>query len=391
MTSAPSVTHHPSESVLEDVELLAAGLLPDELSTALVARLAATLSAEFQDASQITLVDEEGVPVAEISSDGTGFTPLSPRSSRPFGALSILSAGAEALAGQQVALLDRPMTQGDTATLRAAAARGPVTALVLAGPQGALSPDGLVRASRAAVADLADLAVLPRRAPQDDLDRALLAACLEALGARDLIPLEHTGEVAPEVTALLSLPTDTGLPGAVVLLTGLSGSGKSTLARALRESIVEVGTRPVSLLDGDVVRRNLSAGLGFGREDRERNIRRIGWVAAEIARHGGLAICSPIAPFSQTRAAVRTMAEDAGAQFVLIHVATSLAECERRDRKGLYAKARDGVIPDFTGISSPYEEPDDADLRVDTEGRSLEDCLAEITQVLRDRTILPAD
>jgi hypothetical protein len=110
-------------------------------------------------------------------------------------------------------------------------------------------------------------------------------------------------------------------------------------------------------LDGDVVRRNLSAGLTFSREDRETNIRRIGWVAAEISRHGGVAVCSPIAPFDATRQDVRAMTAAAGGAFFLVHVATPLEECERRDRKGLYAKARRGEIPDFTGISSPYEEP----------------------------------
>ena len=123
-------------------------------------------------------------------------------------------------------------------------------------------------------------------------------------------------------------------------------------------------------LDGDVVRRNLSAGLTFSKEDRETNIRRIGWVAAEIARHGGVAVCSPIAPFDETRQQVRAMVDDAGGAFFLVHVATPLEECERRDRKGLYAKARRGEIPEFTGISSPYEEPQDADVRVDTTGRT---------------------
>ena len=137
-------------------------------------------------------------------------------------------------------------------------------------------------------------------------------------------------------------------------------------------------------LDGDVVRRHLSAGLGFSRADRETNILRIGWVAAEISRHGGVAICSPIAPFDQTRKAVRAMTEAAGGEFVLIHVATPLAECERRDRKGLYAKARAGEIPDFTGISSPYEAPEDADLVVDTTGRSIEDVLDEVLALLEE-------
>lgn len=391
MTSAPRVAHHPSESVLDDVELLSSGLLPVRLSMALVRRVASTLPPELRQEESVSLVDEEGVPVAVISGQGASFSPLSRRSSRPFDALGVLHDGPYPLAGHRTVLVDRAPTTGDIEAVREAARQGPVTALVLAGPQDDISPDGLVRATRTALAEHADIAVLHRSPPQNDLDHELLTATLEALGAQDLLDLDHDGEVGAAVSASLSLPTDTGLPGAVVLLTGLSGSGKSTLARALREQVVEAGTRPVSLLDGDVVRRNLSAGLGFGREDRERNIRRIGWVAAEIARHGGLAICSPIAPFARTRADVQTMARDAGARFVLIHVATSLAECERRDRKGLYAQARAGVIPDFTGISSPYEEPENPDLRIDTEGRSLPDCLAEITRVLRERSILPAD
>jgi len=140
----------------------------------------------------------------------------------------------------------------------------------------------------------------------------------------------------------------------------------------------------VTSLDGDVVRRNLSAGLTFSREDRETNIRRIGWVAAEISRHGGVAVCSPIAPFDETRQQVRGMAEEAGGAFFLVHVATPLEECERRDRKGLYAKARRGEIPEFTGISSPYEEPTDAAVRVDTTGRSIEEALDDVLAALSE-------
>ena len=132
------------------------------------------------------------------------------------------------------------------------------------------------------------------------------------------------------------------------------------------------------------MRRNLSAGLTFSKEDRETNIRRIGWVAAEIARHGGVAVCSPIAPFDETRQQVRAMVDEAGGAFFLVHVATPLEECERRDRKGLYAKARRGEIPEFTGISSPYEEPQDADVRVDTTGRTIEDALDDVLVALRD-------
>ena len=175
--------------------------------------------------------------------------------------------------------------------------------------------------------------------------------------------------------------------GLVLFFTGLSGSGKSTLARALVDLLLEQGERTVTSLDGDVVRRNLSAGLTFSKEDRETNIRRIGWVAAEISRHGGVAVVSPIAPFDETRQQVRAMVADAGGAFFLVHVATPLEECERRDRKGLYARARAGEIPEFTGISSPYEEPEDADVRVDTTGRTIEDALGDVLAGLRDERV----
>ena len=155
----------------------------------------------------------------------------------------------------------------------------------------------------------------------------------------------------------------------MVFFTGLSGSGKSTLARDLRDTLLERGDRKVSLLDGDLVRRLLSAGLTFSREDRDLNIARIGYVATEVARAGGIALCAPIAPYAAARAGVRSMVAEAGG-FVLVHVATPLEACEARDRKGLYAKARAGVIGSFTGISDPYEEPTDADVVVDTSALS---------------------
>ena len=169
--------------------------------------------------------------------------------------------------------------------------------------------------------------------------------------------------------------------GVTVFFTGLSGSGKSTIARGLADALVERGGRTVTLLDGDVVRRLLSAGLTFSREDRDLNIRRIGYVAAEITRHGGVAICAPIAPYARTRAEVRRMVRAAG-DFVLVHVATPLEECERRDRKGLYAKARAGVIPEFTGISDPYEAPEDADLTIDTTAMSPDEAVAQVFDLL---------
>ena len=165
--------------------------------------------------------------------------------------------------------------------------------------------------------------------------------------------------------------------GIVVFFTGLSGSGKSTLARDLRDALLERGDRTVLLLDGDLVRRLLSAGLTFSREDRDLNIARIGYVATEVARHGGIAICAPIAPYAAARSAVRSQVSEVG-DFVLVHVSTPLAVCEARDRKGLYAKARAGVIGSFTGISDPYEEPTDADLVLDTSLVSRRDAVAAV-------------
>jgi sulfate adenylyltransferase len=153
--------------------------------------------------------------------------------------------------------------------------------------------------------------------------------------------------------------------GFTVFFTGLSGSGKSTIANALMVKLMEMGGRPVTLLDGDVVRKHLSSELGFSKEHRDLNIQRIGFVASEITKNGGIAICAPIAPYTKTRRLVREMVEPNGG-FVEIHVATPIEVCEARDRKGLYAKARAGLIKGFTGIDDPYEAPDNAEMVVDT-------------------------
>jgi sulfate adenylyltransferase len=169
--------------------------------------------------------------------------------------------------------------------------------------------------------------------------------------------------------------------GVVVFFTGLSGSGKSTIARALRDALAERGDRTVSLLDGDLVRQLLSAGLTFSRADRDLNIARIGYVATEVARHGGIAIGAPIAPYEAARAQVRRMVSEVG-DFLLIHVATPVAVCEARDRKGLYAKARAGLIDHFTGISDPYEEPRNADLTIDTSVMSRQEAVQAVLGLL---------
>jgi sulfate adenylyltransferase len=165
--------------------------------------------------------------------------------------------------------------------------------------------------------------------------------------------------------------------GFTVFFTGLSGAGKSTIANALLVKLLEMGGRPVTLLDGDIVRRNLSSELGFSRAHRDINIRRIGFVASEITKNGGIAICAPIAPYDSVRREVRSMIEPLGG-FILIHTATPIEVCEERDRKGLYAKARAGIIKEFTGISDPYEEPGDADVVVHTTELSPEQAAQQI-------------
>ncbi|MGR3493717.1 bifunctional sulfate adenylyltransferase/adenylylsulfate kinase [Citreimonas sp.] len=165
--------------------------------------------------------------------------------------------------------------------------------------------------------------------------------------------------------------------GFTVFFTGLSGSGKSTIANALMVKLMEMGGRPVTLLDGDIVRKNLSSELGFSKEHRDLNIQRIGYVASEITKNGGIAICAPIAPYAATRRNVREGIEQYGA-FVEVHVATPLEECELRDRKGLYKLAREGKIKEFTGISDPYDVPENPELRVDTVNIDVDNCAHQV-------------
>jgi sulfate adenylyltransferase len=165
--------------------------------------------------------------------------------------------------------------------------------------------------------------------------------------------------------------------GVTIFFTGLSGSGKSTIANVLLTKFLETGGRPVTLLDGDLVRKHLSSELGFSKEHRDINIRRIGYVASEITKNGGIAICAPIAPYDATRKHVRQMIEPYGG-FILVHIATSVDVCEQRDRKGLYAKARAGILKEFTGISDPYEVPADAEVTINTGDLSAEEAAQEI-------------
>ena len=152
---------------------------------------------------------------------------------------------------------------------------------------------------------------------------------------------------------------------------------------------MEMGGRPVTLLDGDIVRKNLSSELGFSKEHRDLNIRRIGFVASEITKNGGIAICAPIAPYAAARRDVREQIENFGA-FVEVHVATSIEECERRDRKGLYKLARDGKIKEFTGISDPYDVPENPELKLETENVQVDNCAQQVLLKLEQMGLVAA-
>jgi sulfate adenylyltransferase len=209
---------------------------------------------------------------------------------------------------------------------------------------------------------------LDRYLPADQVSNGLTAVPVSGTEVRRLLA---TGETLPDWITFPEVANElrgTYRPrrqqGITIFFTGLSGAGKSTIVRALLVKLRERGQRTVTVLDGDLVRKTLSSELGFSRADRDLNIRRIGFVASEVVKHGGIAICAPIAPYDAPRKEVRAMIERNGG-FVLVHVSTPLAICEQRDRKGLYARARAGIVKDFTGISDPYEAPTDAELTVD--------------------------
>jgi sulfate adenylyltransferase len=220
------------------------------------------------------------------------------------------------------------------------------------------------------------LALIESGAEQGELTDSELGALLDS-GA-EIPSWLAPPSVARELRRARPPRTERGL---AIFFTGLSGSGKSTIARGLAEALTERGDRTVSLLDGDHVRQLLSAGLSFSRADRDLNIARIGYVAAEVARHGGIAICAPIAPYAEARAAARQMVTEVG-DFLLIYVSTPVDVCAARDRKGLYAKARAGLITGFTGVSDPYEEPRDADLVLDTSVMTRQQAVDAVLQLL---------
>ena len=232
-----------------------------------------------------------------------------------------------------------------------------------------------------------------RYAPVDEVPEGTETASIsgtqlrEKLQTGEEIPSWFTFPAVAEELRRTHPPRDR--QGFTVFFTGLSGSGKSTIANVLQTKLLELGGRSITFLDGDLVRKHLSSELGFSKEHRDLNIRRIGYVASEATKHGGIALCAPIAPYAQTRQDVRDMVETGGG-FVLVHVATPLEICEERDRKGLYAKAREGIIKEFTGISDPYEAPTDAELTIDTTACSPEEAAAQIIGYLTAKGYLVA-
>jgi len=364
--------------------------------------MAPTAAEEALRAGSVVLRDAEHTPVATMTglrrtSAGVAgaVRPGRPRESGPLADLRV-DLTEEGTHGRAVLLLGRAPVIDDAEDLQRWAAASGEHPLVLV-PEGGVAPRHLpARVARDLAQELlvrlgicdAEVRVVPLMMRDPQTDDRLARLVTARLGASPALHLTEGGDgtgpvtwaqvcadlfagddvegVEPQVERRLRRwrprRSERGL---VVLMTGLSGSGKSTLARDLDTYLLLRSERSTTLLDGDVVRRLLSAGLGFDRASRELNVRRIGWVAARVAEHGGTAICSPIAPFAATRREVRDMVE-AVADLVLVHVSTPLAECERRDLKGLYARARRGEIPEFTGISSPYERPEDADVVVDT-------------------------
>ena len=319
------------------------------------------------DATSVELLDAEGTPLASVAVEGVGGTAGGCRlvgtaeQLRPFGHLlhRDLRIGAEwqRVPGAVIVLGDLPGAEDP----RWASLNGRTLVLLDTGHHA----DALSRDVRSLATAGHDVRLLPApdasvRTSEEWRDAVVAAA--QTLVADDIEVWDTKRSVGD---------------GLVILLTGLSGSGKSTIAKLLAERLGEVDERTVTLLDGDEVRLILSSGLGFSREDRLMNVRRIGWVASLIATHGGIAVCAPIAPYEIMRAEMRERVEKVG-RFVLVQISTPLEVCEQRDRKGLYAKARAGEIPQFTGISDSYEEPTDADLVIDASVVSPDDAVDQI-------------
>jgi sulfate adenylyltransferase len=396
---------------LDRLELVLGGWLPASVLSVVAADDALLTDAENTPLAGLSRAPDGGLRVDALAPPARGGGPHWDRVVRLTAAEVRARVGpAAGRAGTVAAVVDGVPTRDDVSRLAAIAARPGVEAMVLAVPvarRARATVDGvgwagLTRAAWALADDVAaaapgiEIVRLTVARPPDDrpLDWAA-AGITEAVtvsGADDrgasTLPDGELDRVYPPVSArelrAARRSTADG-PGAVVFFTGLSGSGKSTIARTLADELADAGPRRVTLLDGDEVRQHLSRGLGFDAASREINIDRIAWVAALVAEHGGIAIAAPIAPFDAGRRGARAMAEARGAAFLLVWVSTPLDVCEARDRKGLYARARAGEVAEFTGISSPYEPPADADVVVDTTTVDVGGAVTEIRRALAAR------
>jgi len=404
----------------------------DVLELALTGALA-TLPplAGVPDDHSLVLTDAENTPLARLVQDGPSGVTL--RALRPFARGSgpqwdpaVRRSAPEVRAelrrrvgdGRVLALIvEEPPTQADLRAMLDVSGQSDIAAVLCAipvgrrpHPPGHVGWAGLARAGRAIAGSLAAarpgsvveplVVPWPSSAPPGIDDVLAAFGASTTIRVSDLRSPEENERMAAlpraferEVLALyppasaaeiLRVEGTAQRRGAVVFFTGLSGSGKSTIARALGDDLEDRDSRRVTLLDGDEVRQHLSADLGFDAASREMNIERIAYVAALIAAHGGVAIAAPIAPFATGRQLARSLAQPHG-EFLLVYLSTPLEVCEARDRKGWYAQARAGLVGDFTGISSPYEAPDDADVVIDTTSTDVADAVRVVREALERR------
>ena len=312
MPTPPVPQHCPTPRELDDLELLVTGALAPTVSfnepgSPVTLHLPGDVEGQARAAGAVELVDPEGLPLARVDASTGAVEPLTHAQYGPFRRFYLSPAEArERYAGRTFVPVAAALTDGQLTSL---AGVGPLVLLALVGhgtPD--LPPEALLRATLAAATRLpqADVVAVPLPSHGDaDVDHRLglrvagnYAGPDRVLGLPEDADGSYPADIGEIVTTAMPTPDELGL---VLFFTGLSGSGKSTLARALMDRLLEDGHRTLTSLDADVVRRNLSAGLTFSKADRETNIRRIGWVAAEISRHGGVAVCSPIAPFDETR------------------------------------------------------------------------------------------
>jgi sulfate adenylyltransferase len=377
---------------LDGLELILTGLLgpvdgyrlPGDAVGAWPVTPTLEVQAGVRSGHELHLQDPDGTPLALLEVDavadtGRGSTWVAGRlralraAEHGYSRELRLTPGTD-LTGRTIALFAGDVHPADVLRAVSAAGRAGMDFVFVGDSHAPTTAEG-VRSLQDSAAQLPDARV--RFLPDVDLgvDGDLAAVIVRRLGAVDVLDFRRPAERAA---------------GAVLLLTGLSGAGKSTIARALVEHLHAHTRQPTVLLDGDDVRRELAGELGFGPQDRDRNLQRIAWVAARIAEVGGLAVCAPIAPFASSRDAMRAKVEPTS-PFLVVYVSTPIEVAESRDRKGLYARARAGLIPDFTGIDSPYEAPADADLVLDTSRETVDACVAEMMRLLIGRGVLGAE